>query len=43
MVSVAEGGTQYSGQPSSDPGRFEYVREKKGNEGKEMESKLGSS
>lgn len=35
-VSVAEGGTQYSVQPSSDPGRSEYAREKKGSEGKEM-------
>lgn len=41
MFSVAEGGTQYSIQLSSDPGRSEYVREKKGSEGKEIGSKLG--
>lgn len=34
-VSVAEGGTQYSVPPSSDPGRSKYVRAKKGSEGKE--------
>ena len=40
-VSVAEGGTQSSVQPSSDPGRSEYVREKEGREGKELESETG--
>lgn len=43
MFSVAEGGTQYSVQLSSDPRRSEYVREKKESEGKEMGSETGVS